>query len=444
MSAALPGQGPRRAARLRPAWLLTLAFLAWRNLWRNPVRSALTAAAMVFGVTSTIMFIALIEGMKRDMAHQVTDLTLGHLQVHREAFRRNQDLYAVIPDAAAERLRAGTPYRYAPRVYAGALASAGQASTGVRLMGVDPALERRVTSFHRHVRRGRFGLDEPPPAEGPAAGHYPVLVGFQLAKNLRIDVGSELVLITQAADGSIGNGLFRVAGVLKAVDPIMDRMGVVLSMEGWQSLMFLSGGVHELAVKTGDVTLLEEPQRRIAEVLATFPGGEAEGGPLQVRRWDQINPGLSDALALTDISLTIVAVIVLGIAALVLLNTILMSVFERITEFGILMALGMGRGWLMAMVMVEAFFLSLLASAVGAGLGALWAWRLETVGWDISAYMPEGIDWAGVSLEPIYRAYLTGDQVVKGVVFMLVISMISALLPSWTTTRLKPTEAFKR
>ncbi len=431
-------------ARFRPLWLRTLVFLAWRNLWRNPVRSVLTAAAMVFGLTSTIMFMALIEGMGRDLAYQATDLSLGHLQIHRAAFRRSQDLYAVLPAALAERLRAETPYRYAPRVYAGALASAGDVSTGVRLMGIVPPLERQVTSFHRHVKRGRFGMDEPPPETGPHAGRYPALVGIQLAKNLRIDVGSELVLITQAADGSIGNGLFRVAGVLKAVDLITDRMGVVLSMAGFQSLMFLPGGVHELAVKTPDVTRLHEAQQAIAAIVASLPDGKDQGGAAQVRRWDEINPALSDALMVINVTLSVVAVIITCIASVGLLNTILMSVFERIAEFGILMALGMGRAWLMAMVMLEAFFLSLVAAVLGATLGSLWAWWLQETGMDISGFMPEGIDWAGVSLEPVYHPFLTREQVVRGVAFMLFVSMVSALLPSWVTTRLRPTQAFQR
>ncbi|MEE8394925.1 MAG: ABC transporter permease, partial [bacterium] len=202
-----------------------LAFLAWRNLWRNPVRSALTAGAMVVGLTMMIVTGALTEGMFRRMAYMVTELNVGHLQVHREAYIEDQDLYAVLPWGLVEHLGRATGHTYAPRLYAAGLASSGEFSSGVMLKGIDPALEPKVTTLHRHVRAGEFSIAALPPAAGRPEAFvvYNVVIGGQLAKTLKVEIGGELVLITQAADGSIGNGLFRVAGVLKPVEGVIDR-----------------------------------------------------------------------------------------------------------------------------------------------------------------------------------------------------------------------------
>jgi ABC-type lipoprotein release transport system permease subunit len=425
----------------------TLAFLAWRNLWRNPVRSGLTAGAMVAGLALMIVVAALTEGVLRKFVSAATELNLGQLQIHRRAFVDDQDLFAVLPPGLIAHLARETGFALSPRAYAAALASSSERSTGVLLKGIDPEREGRVTTLHRHVWEGAFELGrwrEP----GRALAEmdipvYTVVIGTQLARALGVEVGDELVLITQAADGSIGNGLFRVGGVLGPVEPAFDRMGVLLSLEAYQSLMFLEEGVHEVAVSAGAAQQFGEAQRALQAAVATWPGELPDGqsGPVVVRRWDEINPGLSEMIGFSDTYMVIMIFLIFGLVALSMVNTVLMSIHERTREFGILLAMGMGRARLLGMVLLESVFLALLSAVVGGVLGVLWALHLEEDGIDFSYFLPEGFDWAGVTIEPSYGTYLLPGQVVTSVVVMLVTVLLAALIPAWRTVRLKPAEA---
>ena len=123
-----------------------------------------------------------------------------------------------------------------------------------------------------------------------------------------------------------------------------------------------------------------------------------------------------------------------------MLNTVLMAIHERRREFGMLLAMGMSRARLLAMVLLEAFFLALLAAAVGAALGSGWALWLQRHGLDFSGWLPNGLDWAGVSIDARYEAFLTAAHVWRGAALMLAIVMAAALIPAWRTVRYRPAE----
>ena len=430
-----------------PGWLrfpAMVLFLAWRNLWRNPVRTGLTATAMAVALIVMIVTSALQEGMIRKMIAAVTQLNVGHLQIHRRGFIDNRELYALLPSALLEHLRRETPYAYAPRAYAAGLAAAGDFSTGVLLKGIEPAEEPLVTGIHQHLRRGLFDLSRRS-SSGNGTGEppvYSVLIGTQVAPALRVGVGAELVLITQAADGSIGNGLFRVAGIMKPIEPMFDRAGVLLSMEAFQSLMFLPDGVHELAVAVADPDRLGEIRAEIASAVTSWRGEltDEESGPVVVRRWEEINPGLADILRLSQTAMLVITFLIFALAALGLVNTVLMSLHERRREFGLLLAMGMGRFRVLGMVLTESLLLAVFSAVVGAVLGLLWALHLERNGLDFTGLLPDGIDWAGVTIELVYNAHPTTDQVFTSVAVMLLTVMVAALIPSWRTLRLRPAE----
>ena len=418
-----------------------LVFVAWRNLWRNPVRSGLTISALAGGLVMVILYSALLEGMVDQMTASATERTTGHVQLQRRAFIDDRDLYATLPGDWAETLEARVDgIQATPRLYAAGLASARQTSYGVMIEAVDPAGERRVTSMLDHLRAGTATIDRLSEDERP---RHQVLVGAQLAKNMQLAPGSELVLVTQAADGSIGNDLYRVAGILKPLSPDFDRSGVLMSIEAYRNLMYLEQGVHELAIRLDRPDELTAPQQRIREVvdqlIAERPLDEL-GGPAVVRNWREINPAVADMLALSETMLLIIGLIVIGLAAMGVLNTMLMAIHERTHEFGILLAIGMKRRWLLAMVLCESFFLSLVAVLVGVagGLGVV-TWLGED-GIDFSAALPDGYDWAGMVFEPVIPLHLVAGHVIDAALLLIGITLLAALIPSWRITRLKPAE----
>lgn len=426
--------------------LPVLLYIAWRNIWRNPVRSILTISALAGGLVMVILYSTLLEGMTRQMVQYATEISTGHLQVHRKAFIDDQDLYATLPWSYLTRIERDMPaIHVAPRLYAAGLASAADTSNGVLIKAVDPEREPAVTSMLSHVRRGSVDLGPATPsAEG--LSRYNVVLGAQLAKNMKVGPGDELVLVTQAADGSIGNALFRIAAVLKPMEPNFDRMGVLMSIEAYQQLMYLENGFHELAIKLDNPAALEAVQTAVVRELEILvkeqPLDELGGAPV-VQNWRELTPAIADMLELSKTMMVIVGFIVVGLASLGMLNTMLMAVHERTHEFGILLAIGMKRSLLLLMVLFESFFLALLSALAGSLLGILVSLYVVEHGIDFSETMPDGYDWAGIVFEPVMTGYLEPMHVLNGSLLMICVTLLASLLPSWRTVRLKPAEVMR-
>lgn len=432
-----PGRGRR---------VPTLAFMAWRNLWRNPARSGLTVAALAGSLVLLILYLALVGGMTRQMVEHATDVSVGHLQIQRAAFINDQDLYATLPTAWLDRLQQALPgAKIAPRLYAAGLASADQASSGVMIKAVDPARERQVTRILDAVRAGDGGLGA---ARVGADGltRHPVLIGAQLAKNLKIGPGDELVLVTQAADASIGNALFRVSGVLQPVDPGFDRSGVMMSITAYRALMAMDEGVHELAFRIDGADALAAAQARVQQQLPQLAAGAALdelGGPPVVRNWRQVVPAVADMLEVYGSVTWIMGAIVFALAAMGMVNTMIMAIHERTHEFGILRAIGMHKGWLLLMVMLESLGLALLSAAVGVALGVGIVLGPLRDGIDMSASLPDGFDFVGVNIEPVLHMALAAPQVLYASLMMVALALVAALIPSWRVMGVKPAEAMR-
>lgn len=426
--------------------LSLLTFVAWRNLWRNPTRSLLTISALAGGLMVVILYAALLEGMLDQMVASATERTTGHLQVHRQAFIDDRDPYATLPSAWLETLETRVDgIRVAPRLYAAGLASATQTSTGVMIQAVDPRREAQVTERLDHLRLGDARLASPP-AGSADPGHHPVLIGSQLARNMRVGPDDEMVLVTQAIDGSIGNALYRVAGVLKPLAPDFDRAGLLLSIRAYRKLMYQDEGFHELAIRVDDPARLASVEAQIEQVISELAAADpldALGGPAVVRNWRELNPVVADMLALSETILLIVGLIVISLASLGVLNTMLMAVHERRHEFGILLAIGMPRRWLLLVMLCESFFLALVSAAIGMLLGVAVVGWLGEDGIDFSAALPDGYDWAGMVFEPVIPLHLEAGHVLLAALLMSVLTLIAAAIPSWRATRLKPVEVMR-
>jgi ABC-type lipoprotein release transport system permease subunit len=192
--------------------------------------------------------------------------------------------------------------------------------------------------------------------------------------------------------------------------------------------------------------MLNEVQQSLQQAIGKLeqqqPLDELGGAPV-VRNWRELTPAVADMLELSKSMLLIIGFIVVGLASLGMLNTMLMAVHERTHEFGILLAIGMKRRWLLFMVVLESFFLALVSAVSGSAIGSLLALYFEDHGIDFSESMPDGYDWAGIVFEPIMKGYLLPEDVLKASLLMIIVTMIAALLPSWRTVRLKPAEVMR-
>lgn len=433
-----------------------IAFIAWRNLWRNKTRSFLTISALGGGLAMLILYTALLNGMVKQMSDFSTRISSGHLQIHHQAFIDDQDLYATISWPLIDGLRNNfADIQISPRLYGAALASSGDISSGVLLKAVDPKKEKQVTTMLSHIRQGSANLSRiqtqssQSAINGDSPEKYFVIIGAQFAKNLSISPGDEIVLVTQAADGSIGNGLFVVSGILKPIEPAFDRTGILLSIKAYNSLMYLDSGAHELAIRADSyaneqnlISLKTVLSTSLTELQKTFPA-DPLSGPLIVRTWKELVPAISDMIEVSKAAVYILGMIMLGLASMGMMNTVLMSIFERKHEFGILLSLGMGRYWLLLMVMLESLFISIISVLAGTSLGIIFSFYLETYGIDMSSYMPDGFDYGGIIFEPVWYGYLDTESILIGISLTFIIATLASLIPSWKIVKMKPVEVMR-
>ena len=402
-----------------------LVRMAWRNIWRNPRRSLITLCAMTFSLTLMIVATNVVEGMNRQMVGYAADRSLGHLQAHATGYYKDRGLHDTLPSSILARF-SETEFLAAPRAYAFGLASLGEQSAGVLIRGIDPEQERQVTDLWKHMLQGRYLL----PGEAKA-----VILGRKIAKTLNARPGSEIALITQAVDGSLGNDLYRVVGVLKTLDEKTDRSTVIMSLADFAELLVLPGRIHEVAVRTPNAMDVDRYKPRVISRL--------EGTGCEVRTWKEIAPALKDALAMNEAWTTIMLVIVFSVGSLGILNPMLMAVFERMYELGLMLAVGLKPVRLVRLILMETLMLAGISEVLGVGLGLLWSWRLVVKGWDLTGLFGEGFEFTGFAFENVLRAAIWPEGMLQCAAIMLAISGLAALYPAVKAARLKPVEVMR-
>lgn len=427
---ALPG-----VERAGPVTLpLPLALrIGWRNLWRNGRRTALTAGGIAFAVFLVVSAMCLQFGSYEIMEETATSLLAGHLQIQNGRYAADQGFEDTLEDAdvLAERIaRAPGVAAVAPRVEAFVLASAGERSFGAQVLGVTADAERRVVDFPARVVRGGY-------LEDPGDG----VIGVALARNLGVDLGDEVVLLGNARHGGVAAMVVRVGGVFQSGVAELDRSVVVADLGAAQAAFDLAGQAHRLVVRS---TALAEVESTAAALRRALPGRwpDREGGaPLVVRTWREVLPELRQAIEVDRVSGSLFFIIIMVLVAFSVVNTFIMTVFERTREFGMLMAIGMRPGKILLTLQWEA----LLLWVIGTGAGLLAAAAL--VGWLRGTGIPVGADLERLATQMympsrIYPSYSVPAMLTAPLI-MLVGTQLAAILPGLRVRRIRPVDALR-
>ncbi|MFH1681992.1 MAG: FtsX-like permease family protein [Candidatus Eisenbacteria bacterium] len=398
---------------------------AWRNLWRNRKRTGITLGAVVLNTTILITTYGLMDGMLKRAVGYATNLVTGEAQIHGERYRKDRSIYTAVPHPEAALARADSlGIGAAPRTYVYGLVSTGTKSAGALLWGVLPGREREVFDLARHLAEGRF--------LGEEAGRE-VVLGRKLARSLHAEVGSELVCVVQAADGSLGNDLYRVVGILKSAGEGLDRSAALLHRDDLGELAVLGSRVHEIAVNSRGSRTPEE----IVSLFGPLPSGT------EIATWRELLPSLSDMTRLSQAALWLFGSIFFVAGALGVMNTMIMATFERFREFGILKAIGTSPWRIVGSVAAEAFLLVLLGTGAGIVLGAGIAWYLEEYGIDTTRWA-ETITAAGIAFDPVWRATVTWQGILFPVLALQASCLLAALYPAAIAARLDPVRAIEK
>ena len=401
---------------------MRLLVMAWRNLWRYRRRTVVTVAAMTLALLVMVLYTSLVEGYLRGLERSIVDIELGDAQITAPGYRDNPSLYRTIeePGPLMERLRAAG-FRVSARLLGGGLAAAGESSAGVALVGIDVGDDGTVTAIGTHVAQGAW-LDA-----GDATG---AVVGRGLAHTLGVAPGDELILLSQAADGSIANDLYAVRGVLKSVGDQTDGT-VFLTAAAFRAFFVMSDGAHQLIVRKPAEEELASSVDRIRSI--------ATG--LDVQSWRDLMPLLASLLDSTRALIQAVFLVIYLVVIILLVNATLMAVFERIRELGVLKAIGVGPGLIMGLVLLEGGLQAAMAVVIGLALSAPGLLYLTRYGLDLSGL--GGTSFAGIAFDPVWRGVVTPMTIVAPVVTLLFMVGIAVLYPALKAARLKPVEAMR-
>jgi len=404
-----------------------LPLLALRNIWRNRRRSLLTISAMVVSSSLLILALGVFSGMLADILASATEQYYGHLIVARDGYLDDHDLFDafVPPDGLLGTLH-GNPevLGAAPRLRAFGLVSRGRSTYPAELLGVVPDNERQVTTLQQHLVAGAYL------SPGAEAG---ALLGRGLAEKLGVAPGDELVIVTQAADGAIGNDLLQVRGIFATGDTGHDNGLLLVDLPWLQQLMALPGQIHEVAVR------IRQPLRA-AEVAASL--APALPDRLTVVGWETLLPEMREAIASFDVSRMIIVVILYFATGLGILNTFFMSVMERTREFGVLMAIGMRPWRIRLLVLLETLAMGICSLVAGVGLGLLLTFYMARHGIDLSGTLTP-VTYAGGTLPPRLHAVLEPSNVLVPAALLLLVCLLAGFLPANRAAKLKPVEALR-
>jgi ABC-type lipoprotein release transport system permease subunit len=230
--------------------------------------------------------------------------------------------------------------------------------------------------------------------------------------------------------------LLRVRGVINSGMKDIDSSLIMIGRERAGLLTGNPGRVHELAIILTDPDLEGQVHKQVAEMIAADPHIEAVS-------WERAMPNLANAIKLDYASQKFIFLIILMIVTIGVVNTLLMSVMERMREFGVILALGSKPMTLRGMIMLEALALGLIAAVCGSLLGSLVTWYLVSVGIDLAAFVPETLEFGGVVFDPVLRAKWHPEWMIRIAGYVVGLVLLAALYPAIKAGRITPVEGMR-
>lgn len=398
--------------------------IAWRNIWRNPRRSAVLVGAVAFGVFAFVGSTAFMDGIGLAIVDTAVDLQGGHIQIARSGYDANPGIESRLPDpeaiiAIVDRLDGA---RVAPQVMSPGMANSTEQASGIQIVGVDPERERHVTVIADRVFEGTW-------LTGSDASDE-IVIGAALAERLRVRLGEKIVVMASDTDSEVSASAYRITGLYRSGSTPFDRSVIYLPIDEARRLLSFGAAASTISLR------LDRPEE--AESLARGITEAVGDSTVEALTWKARNPMLEMAKSAYDYSALLTAVILFAAVGFTLVNSFLMVIFERIHELGIMLAQGVRPGIIRKMLLLEAVLVALLGSVVGIALsaGLLGLWMRG--GLDLSGFA-EGLGAFGVPTV----IYPVVDWMHLGLGFAVILLMVglSVLYPAIKASRFEAVEA---
>ena len=399
-----------------------LLTLGWRNLWRNRRRTLVMLVAIVIGVWAMILFSALMSGMFDEMVRGGLRALPGEVQIHHPGYRDDPSVVNSMDEpsgALLEKLRAPPIVGWSTRVRVPAMISSERDNRGILLLGVDPDEEIALGFDPRDLVAGRF-------LEGP--DDQGLVLGRKLAEQLETRLGKRVVIMSQDPDNNVADRGARIVGIYRARLQATEEMLVYAGRETVQKMLGIDGQVSEIAVTADNY-------RKVGDWWPAL--ADAAGEDLETLPWTELDGYLNLMMTLQGTYNLVFMVVIFLALSFGLVNTLVMAVFERMRETGLMMALGMRPRWIMYQVLLESVILLAMGLVIGNVLAIITIQPLES-GVDLSM-VGEGLELAGMGTI-LYPDLRLVDMLMSTAVVMI-LGLLASLLPAWRASRLNPIQA---
>ena len=403
-----------------------LVTVAWRNLWRNHRRTLIMLTAIAIGLWGMIWMTALMRGMVDQMIDSSISTLSGHIQIHAEGFLDDPSIERSIPPARDNPallalLDSPRVTHWSERIRVPAVIRSERDVFGVTLVGIDPQQEDGLSFIADSVTEGEYLADE-------HDSH--VLIGRKLLERLETKPGRRIVLMSQDPDNNIAERGFRIGGIFDTDLQATETSYVFTGIETARALLKMGNGVSE-------ISLLGPDYRNLDALAADVRTAAAEA---DTKTWLELDTYMASMLDVMDGVIFVWFGIIFLALSFGLVNTLLMAVFERTREIGLLQALGMPPGNILIMVLVESVIMLLIGLAAGNLLSWLTILPIQD-GIDISA-VAAGLEWAGMS-STLLPAVKSSDVLLANAIVLL-LGIAASLFPAWRASRKVPVEAITR
>ncbi len=399
--------------------------LAWRNIWRHRRRTIIIVSAMGLGLSLMMMYDGLVDGFNQAIYGNAIKILGGNLQVHAEGYRASAGQKPLLPLAddaavlAAVRAQPGV-VTAARRINTGGLASSREGAFAVAITAIEPELEQEVNLAGQNVVAGRALTSD----DGDA-----IFIGKGLADAMDVGVGDRITLTGRATHEQMRRRTMNVIGIYDLGMPDIEKLTVYMSLAEAQALYDLPGQSTEVAVFLDQIG---GERKLIDELAPDLPGVEIE-------TFEDSYPELQYALASKGQVMDIFSIIILGIAGIGILNLLLMAVYERTREIGVLGAIGIKPRQISLLFILEGTLIGLVGVAAGIVLGLVFNGIMRAVGLDFTAFSGMTSYMALIS-EKIYPSWGVG-RLLSRALTVAIIAALAAVIPAIEAARRDPADA---
>ncbi len=405
---------------------MILVKLAWRNIFRNKRRTLIAATAIGIGLTALIFIDAFMIGMEETMIRTATASFLGDAQIHREGFRDAQEvsltvqaLGSVTESLAKEEIVA----HFTQRTLASSMITSPANVSAISLVGVHPPTEKFLSLIDDAITEGAY-------FEGDNSRD--IVIGAKLAEILEIGLGDRVVVtVAQAESGELSQEMFRISGIYHFADAAMNSGMAFVRLEKAQEMLALGNDVHEIAIKFTSIAYSQDTTLPFWDTYSQH-GNE-------VLSWTELMSQLTVVLEMTKYSKYIMGVILFGVVVFGIINTLFMSLYERMFEFGVLRAVGTRPFGMARVILFEAGALAIVSIGLGTILGFVLTGVLAHVGIDYT-----GIEMMGVTMQEFIYPVLEIQQFIIYPIWVFIFTLIAGLYPARHVAKMAPVDAMRR